>query len=563
MKSIGFLKWPNALGVAVLAFIVGVGAEARGDLLSSEDRVQLLYSNRFIFDKRGVPLMRVNIMDGKSSVVLTAKGGLELLPSGPGGASVTGGKSWELRIGKSKKADVHYWTVLRRKPGTAGTWGRREIKYWKARGVEVKLFEVGSVFAVSGTVVDNRTTLVACSPKKKFRDARSVAVAMEKKYNVKTGLHAELVERSKGVIVAENKETGVRVRNEGMLWLAPRQGGHVTVKKVEYGKGYSWHGFADRSYWGMVYVAVDRKGKLAVVNAVAADRLLAGLVPAEIYPSAPIESLKAQAVAARGQLFAKLGKRHLADPYPLCAAQHCQVYSGAGKEHARTTRAVKDTRGLILMDAKGRLADTVYHSNCGGHTEHNEKVWHTSPRENLRGRADLAHGRSFWHEHFKKGKGVQGALKRWLRRPPKTYCFQFSKNKRSLFRWKETRSVKRLTALAGRPLGVGTVTGIQVLKRGVSGRAVEVMLKGNRGKTTIKGELNIRRRFGNLKSSMFIVRAVGKNPKHPESLKFEGGGWGHGVGMCQTGAMGMAKAGKKLRDILSFYYRKTKLIRLY
>lgn len=550
-------------GISGLIISAVLSNGARADLLSTEDRVQLLYSNRFIFDNRGVPLIRVSVMDGRSDVTLEAEDGLVVLPSGPGGPEVLGGKKWRLSIDKAEPAKVRYWTVLNRKAGPAGEWGSNEEKRWKERRVGIKLFETGSVFAVLGNVVDNRSTVAACCPRENHRDASRTAALMGKKYGVQTGLHAELVQRSKGVITAASAQGGLSVRNEGMIWLAPAKGGRITVKQVEHGKGYSWHGFADRTYWGMVYIAVDRNGKLAVVNAVAADRILAGLVPAEIFPSAPMESLKAQAVAARGQLLAKLGKRHLADPYPLCAAQHCQVYSGAGREHPRTTRAVKETRGLILMDDGGRLADTVYHSTCGGHTENNENVWHTPPRGDLRGRADIGRGNTFWHNHFKKGKGVHGALERWLRKPPNTYCMQYSQNKRSVFRWKEKRSAEELTGSIGKSLGVGRVLEIEVVSRGVSGRAKEINIRGEKGGKSVIGELNIRRKLGNLKSSMFIVRSLPPKSKRPKEFEFEGGGWGHGVGMCQMGAMGMARAGRKLHEILSFYYRNTKLVRLY
>ena len=110
---------------------------------------------------------------------------------------------------------------------------------------------------------------------------------------------------------------------------------------------------SDRTYWGSIYVTVDRFGKLTVANLVSESHVLAGLVPAEIYASAPMESLKSQAVAARGQLVTKVGTRHLADPYLLCAHQHCQVYAGRGHEHPRTTAAVEATAGWVAMRPGG------------------------------------------------------------------------------------------------------------------------------------------------------------------------------------------------------------------
>ena len=132
---------------------------------------------------------------------------------------------------------------------------------------------------------------------------------------------------------------------------------------------------AGRPYWGGIYVTVGAHGQLVVVNEVPADKLLEGLVPAEIFPSAPAAALRAQAVAARGELFRKTGVRHLVDPYLLCARTHCQVYAGAGHEHPRTSAAVAATRGLVLLEEDGRVVDTVYSAVCGGHTEDNDAVW--------------------------------------------------------------------------------------------------------------------------------------------------------------------------------------------
>src|SRR6185369_14267138 len=149
-----------------------------------------------------------------------------------------------------------------------------------------------------------------------------------------------------------------------ILWFSVPQG-LIEVEDVDKEGG----GKEVRRYFGRVYVTVDKTGKLAVVNAVAEDKLLAGLVPAEMMASAPPEALKAQAIAARNELLAKVGTRHLTDPYRLCSTQHCQVYAGAGHEDPRATAAVEATRGVLLEREGGGLVDTVYSASCGGHTE--------------------------------------------------------------------------------------------------------------------------------------------------------------------------------------------------
>src|SRR6185503_17245314 len=147
-------------------------------------------------------------------------------------------------------------------------------------------------------------------------------------------------------------------------------------------------GTEDRRYWGSVYVTLDHDGTLVVANAVPENKLLAGLVPAEMYPDAPPAALEAQAIAARTELLQKIGRRNLTDPFLLCSTQQCQVYGGAGKEDPRTTKAIEKTRGMVLLRDGGGLVDIRYSATCGGHSEDNEAIWGGDPDPSLRGRAD-------------------------------------------------------------------------------------------------------------------------------------------------------------------------------
>src|SRR5690606_13223573 len=177
----------------------------------------------------------------------------------------------------------------------------------------------------------------------------------------------------------------------------------------------------------------DRSGKLAVANLVSETELLCGLVPAEIYASAPMAALEAQAVAARGQLVSKVGTRHLGDPFLLCAAQHCQVYAGRALEQPRTSQAVRATRGWVAMrPVHGQLVDTVYSANCGGHTEDNEVVWPGEADPQLRGRPDPLLAARF------PGGIPESALQAWLRTSPETYSRPPRDVPQEPYRWTST-----------------------------------------------------------------------------------------------------------------------------
>jgi SpoIID/LytB domain protein len=105
---------------------------------------------------------------------------------------------------------------------------------------------------------------------------------------------------------------------------------------------------------------------------------------------------------------------------------------------------------------------------------------------------------------------------------------------------------------------VGKVTKIDVLSRGVSGRAMLIEVHGTQGRAKIEGELTIRRAFGGLRSSLFIVDVAADG-----ALTFRGGGYGHGAGMCQSGAIGMSDAGKSHAEILRHYYSGSVLRKLW
>ena len=112
-------------------------------------------------------------------------------------------------------------------------------------------------------------------------------------------------------------------------------------------------------------------------------------------------------------------------------------------------------------------------------------------------------------------------------------------------------------------LGVGSVRRIEVLGRGVSGRATAVRITGTKGHAVVRRELPIRRLFGGLNSAMFYVTVQKGADGVPTAFVFKGGGWGHGVGMCQVGAIGMAEHGFDDLAILRHYYNGAKVVTVY
>ena len=345
-----------ALGAASVALALSVHA----DEMSGSDKLRLLYSHRFSFTRDGLPLVTVEIMSGQSKVALSAERGLRVLPQGDGGPEVTAGPAWTVTVENPRPAKLRHWIVVAHQADDT------TIATWKQRGYEPKTFETGVVFGVEGEMIDSRDTLLGIAPENDVPAAERAARAIAAKWKIETSVFPEMVEAPRGMVSARDSKNATVVRNEGVLWFSPTDvNGTLTVADVVHGGGGSQVGAEKRetrSYFGRVYITVGQDGLLTVVNAIPEDRLLMGLVPSEMFPDAPAEALRAQAVAARTELLAKIGTRHFNDPYVVCSSQHCQVYGGVGLEDERTSKAVRSTRGEVLMRGGGGGRVPAYYS---------------------------------------------------------------------------------------------------------------------------------------------------------------------------------------------------------
>jgi SpoIID/LytB domain protein len=556
MVRTGVLAVVSFVLAFAVAFVV-TGGIAQADETSATDKLRILYSTRFTFTDGGLPLVTIEIMGHQQRISLHARGGIVVRPDGAGGSSVEtdDGEGWTITVEHARPAVIREWTVVEALGPDDAAGISASLARWKQRGLEPHTFEVGTVFGTGGEMIDTREVRIAVAPVAAGKGAARAA-ELAKRYGIATSVYAELVRRPSGTIVATSGAT--RIENPSVLWFQPRRAGQtLTVADVPTGTGGSQlhTGHEDRSYWGRIYVTLDHDGSLVAANAVAADRLLAGIVPAEMYPDAPAAALEAQAIAARTDLLQKIGRRNLTDPFLLCSTQQCQVYAGAGKEDPRTTRAVEQTRGIVLLRDGGGLVDVRYSASCGGHTENNEVIWGGAPDPSLRGRADDAEG--------KASRITDANLAAFLAEDPQdSWCGRaehaHGSHGHGRFRWTVRLPIGELSRrIAAAYPGLGTIRDLTAKRRGVSGRISVLTITGAHGAVDVTGDLHIRRLLGGLKSTLFAIeRAHGAFVLH-------GAGFGHGVGMCQLGAMGMAEAGKTHAQILAHYYRGTHLHAIY
>jgi stage II sporulation protein D len=549
--------------VALAALLAVPPLSALADETSTADKLRILYSNRFTFTDDGLPLITVEIMSGQREVRLSAPGGLAVLPDGLGGSAtvVDGARGWVVRAQATAPAEIREWTVVERLMPDDGAGATAATATWRARGFDPHTFEVGSLFAVDGEVIDTREILIAIDPVLPGQ-AAARAAAIATRHGVLTSVHRELVRRPRGTLVATSGAT--TISNPSVLWFRPlRAEDTVGVADVPTNTGGSQLdvGKEDRRYWGAVYVTLGSDGTLTAVNAVAEDKLLAGLVPSEIFPDAPEAALDAQAIAARTELLEKLGRRNLTEPYRLCSTQQCQVYAGAGKEHPRTTAAVTRTRGQVLLRDGGGLADIRYSASAGGRTEDNDLIWGGAPDPSLRGQVDTKRPTDELSRTF--ATITEANLAAFLDAPADKFWSGATAFGKRHFRWTVELGASELSTMLARTYpGVGTVTALVPVRRSASGRIAVLKIKGTKGEALVEGDLTIRRTLGGLKSSLIQITARGPAAA-PTGFTIRGAGFGHGVGMDQVGAIGMASAGKDAKAILRHYYRGTHLHRLY
>ena len=300
-----------------------------------------------------------------------------------------------------------------------------------------------------------------------------------------------------------------------------------------------------RPYRGVAEVLRDSSG-LTVVNRLGLEAYLLGVVSAEMGRRSydEKEALAAQAVVSRTYALRNLG-RWRSRGFDLSAGVSDQVYAGVAGETPEGRAAVTETRGQVLTYG-GAPIEAFFYSTCGGRTADGHEVFRGAARPYLRSVADRSENgtaycsispRYRWHEEW-----TGGTL--------------------------ETTLARNLPAAAGRRMTDGSeVRDIRIVRRSSSGRVDELAIAMGAGpEITISGlaiRQVLRPSSGELlRSNAFTLSAVGAGDRVTH-LTADGNGAGHGVGFCQWGAVGRARAGQGYEQILAAYFPGTRVSRRY
>jgi stage II sporulation protein D len=300
------------------------------------------------------------------------------------------------------------------------------------------------------------------------------------------------------------------------------------------------------AYPGTVEISLRPDGTLTAVNVVPLESYLEGVVSRELgRPGADaLQAQLAQAVAARTYALKRMGSR--ADlGFDVYGSVLDQAYQGLpDPADSLAVRAVRATRGEVLL-YNGYLIDAYYHSTCGGHTARVEETFDAPAAPYLISVSD--------------------------ERPDGGYWCQGSR----YFRWTASWSAEELDALVRRnlpalvplpPEGTGSLVDLDLESSTPEGRALALRVTTTTGRFLVL-ENEIRTLFADsagriLRSTQFLFRPERVGTRLT-ALSLVGGGWGHGVGMCQVGAMARAGAGWDYRRILAAYYPGTDVRELY
>lgn len=328
-----------------------------------------------------------------------------------------------------------------------------------------------------------------------------------------------------GEIAGLAENTGIYVRDaQGKKELSMSSG--LNLVSLQQGTGY-------KRYRGNMIFSVEN-GELLAINELHVEDYLRGVVPAEMPSSWPAEALKAQAVVARNYALQSVAQTDRGvSRYDLTSDQYNQVYSGYDSEGAATNQAVEATAGVVMLN-KGDLILAFFHASSGGYTENSEDVWknalpYIKTKEDP---FDQNNAHYDWQVNYTTSQ---------LQEKLQAAGYDF----------------KSITGVET----TYTASGVRVKKMTISGVGVD----NKPLLAEIANADSVRIALG-LKSSLFTLQEVYDSGKVSDSgkasdkdkkltgVRISGSGWGHGLGLSQWGANGMAKQGYKYEDILQYYY---------
>ena len=378
---------------------------------------------------------------------------------------------------------------------------------------------------------------------------------------------------------------------DSILFTASSDSDYFDLLDVTIGIHFHWERKETQRFNGDLKLIVINN-KIQAINCISVEKYLTSVISSEMSATSSMELLKAHAVISRSWLLNKLEDKKekssngmiLSDDiiikwydhqdhtlFDVCADDHCQRYQGISKASTQAVRdAIKITFGQVLT-YDNEICDARFYKSCGGATELFENCWEEVHHPYLLPIADRE------NSAILPDLTKEEEAEKWILSEPEAYCNtkdkkiltqvlnNYDQETADFYRWKITYTQQELSLLLKEKTGIdfGSIIDLIPVKRGASGRIIELKIIGTNKTMIIGKELEIRKALSksHLYSSAFIVKKSILNDEIIFTL--HGAGWGHGVGLCQIGAAVMADQGISYKDILLHYYPNSSITSLY
>jgi len=374
---------------------------------------------------------------------------------------------------------------------------------------------------------------------------------------------------------------------------------------VVIGINFHWERKENQRFKGALKLIVENE-QLTAINHISIENYLTSVISSEMSATASDQLLKAHAVISRSWLlhpmqesraknqeprpktefktvncqlltvnYTKWYERDAHTHFDVCADDHCQRYQGITRAStAAVEKAIEATRGEVLM-FEDKICDARFSKSCGGASETFENCWAPEHYPYLTKVIDNPTD----PEGFELDLTVEENAEKWIRQSPEAFCNttdkkvlaqvlnNYDQETTDFYRWKVNYSQAELSELLARRSGIdfGEIIDLIPVKRGESGRIIELNIVGTKRSIIVGKELEIRKWLSNshLYSSAFVVDKTDLSNGIPQHFTLTGAGWGHGVGLCQIGAAVMGEKGYPYNEILLHYFRGAELKKIY
>lgn len=364
------------------------------------------------------------------------------------------------------------------------------------------------------------------------------------------------------------------------------------------GINFHWERKENQRFKGDLKFIVEND-KITAINRVNVEDYLTSVISSEMSATASDELLKAHAVISRSWLLCPLQASrkavqvdlqnlHVSDHrlikwyerdahshFDVCADDHCQRYQGITRAStAAVTAAIEATRGEVLM-YENEICDARFSKSCGGISETFENCWAPVHYPYLSKIIDYPTA----PEGYNTDLTVEANAEKWIRESPEAFCNttdarvlsqvlnNYDQETTDFYRWKVKYTQEQINSLLKRRSGIdfGEIIDLIPVKRGESGRLIELKIVGTKETMIVGKELEIRKWLSesHLYSSAFVVDKSDIQNNIAQHFTLTGAGWGHGVGLCQIGAAMMGEKGYLYDSILLHYFKGAELKRIY